>query len=144
MGALLNETFFLRSVQGRILAILIFFMTVSLLGSFFVTRTMSQRIISSEKANKLLLAASLLDFRLGERDYKDILVENGAENASREEQIAVLNRALSALGDSMTELYLDLGVGYYSPETDAGMDGHVSKPINIDEIYTALCKTLKS
>ena len=111
--------FFFHSVQGRIMAILLFFMTISLLGSFFVVRTMSQNIMSSEKANKLLLTAGLLDFQLGDRSYEDILLEHGAEDASREEKIAVLNRELSAFGDSMTEFYPDLGVGYYSLELEA-------------------------
>ena len=101
------------------MAILLFFMTISLLGSFFVVRTMSQNIMSSEKANKLLLTAGLLDFQLGDRSYEDILLEHGAEDASREEKIAVLNRELSAFGDSMTEFYPDLGVGYYSLELEA-------------------------
>ena len=111
--------FFFRSVQGRIMTILIFFMTVSLLGSFFVVRTMSQNIMSSEKAHKLLMTASLLDFQLGDRDYAGILLEKGMENATKEEKIAALNAELSAFGDNMTRLYPDLGVGYYSLELDA-------------------------
>jgi Signal transduction histidine kinase len=110
---------FLNSIQGRTMSILIFFMTISLLGSFFVVRTMSQNIMTSEKANKLLLTASLLDFQLGDRTYEDILVEKGMENASREEQIATLYAELSAFGDTMTDLYPDLGVGYYSLALDA-------------------------
>jgi len=113
------KRFLLHSVQGRILSILIFFMTISLLGSFFVVRTMSQNIMTTEKANKLLMIASLFDFQLGDQDYEDILIENGAENASREEKIAVLNAELSAFGDTMIELYPDLGAGYYSLELDA-------------------------
>jgi len=113
------KRFFLNSVQGRIIAIFLFFMTVSLLGTFFVVRTMSQNIMSSEKANKLLTTASLLDFQLGDRDYETILIENGAENSSREEKIAILNHELSAFGDAMTDLYPDLGVGYYSLELNA-------------------------
>jgi len=110
---------FFNSIQGRVVSILIFFMTISLLGSFFVVRTMSQNIMTSEKANKLLLAASLLDFQLGDRDYEDILIEKGMENASKEEKIATLYAELSAFGDSMTALYPDLGVGYYSLALDA-------------------------
>jgi len=113
------KRFFLNSLQGRFMSILIFFMTLSLLGSFFVVRTLSQNIMTSEKANKLLMTASLLDFRLGNQNYEDILVRNGMENASREGKIATLNAELSAFGDTMTELYPDLGVGYYSLELDA-------------------------
>ena len=113
------KRFFFHSIQGRIIFILLFFMTVSLLGTVFVVRYMSQEIMSSEKANKLAMTASLLDFELGSRDYDEILTENGAGNASREEKIAVLNRELSAFGDAMTARYPDLGVGYYSLELDA-------------------------
>ena len=113
------KRFFPKSVQVRIMSILIFFMTVSLAGSFFAVRTMSQSIMTSEKANKLLLTASLLDFQLGDRDYDSILRERGMENASREEKIAALSEELSAYGDTMTAKYPDLGVGYYSLELDA-------------------------
>ena len=111
--------YFLRSVQGRIMGILFIFMTVSLGGSWFVVRHTSQEIISSEKADKLLLTASLLDFQLGSRDFEGILVENGAEGASREEKIAVLNSELADFGDSMAALHPGLGVGFYSLELDA-------------------------
>ena len=111
--------FFLHSVQGRIISILLLFMTVLLIGTLFVVNYMSQKIMSSEKANKLLMTASLLDYQLGDRDYDSILIENKAENASREEKIAVLNRELSAFGDSLTDLYPDLGVGFYSLELEA-------------------------
>ena len=113
------KRFFLHSVQGRIMLILILFMTVSLVGTVFVVRYVSQQIISSEKANKLLMTASLLDSHLGDLDYQDILVKNGLENASKEEKIKILNQELSAFGDAMTELYPDLGVGYYSLELDS-------------------------
>ena len=111
--------FFLRSIQGRILAILLLFMTISLLGTWLIMRDMSQNIMTSEKSNKLLLTANLLDSQLGDRDYQDILAQYGVENASREEQIDALNRELTPLGEAMTNLYPALGVGYYSLVHDA-------------------------
>ena len=113
------KRFFFHSVQGKIISILLLFMTVSLLAMLFVVQYMSQRIISSEKANKLLMAAAFLDFELGERDYESILIENNAQDAAREDKIAVLNRVLSPLGDSVTKLYPDIGIGYYSLALDA-------------------------
>jgi len=110
---------FLNSVQGKIIAILIFFMTASLLSTLFVVRYLSQEIMTSEKENKLALVAGLLDFQLGDRDYNSILVENGAEDGTREEKIEVLNRELSSLGDALTKDYPGLGIGYYSLELDA-------------------------
>ena len=94
-------------------------MTVSLVGTWFVVRKMSQDVISMEKSNKLLLAANLLDFQLGDRDYEQILVENGAENASKEEKIALLNNELFGFGEVVTRLYPDIGIGYYSLDLDA-------------------------
>ena len=113
------KRFFLHSVQGKITFILILFMTISLLATLFVASYMSQQIMSAEKANKLLLAASTLDLMLGERSFNDILIENEAEDISNEEKIAVLNHELSDFGDSMTKLYPELGIGYYSLELDA-------------------------
>ena len=110
------KRFFLHSLQGRIILILLLFMTVSLFGTFVVVQTFSQRIMTSEKAGKLSQTASLLDFQLGDRSYESILIENGAENGSWEEKVAVLNSELSAFGDTLTDLYPDLGIGYYSLE----------------------------
>ena len=113
------KRFFFHSIQGRVIFIFLLLMTVSLLATIFIVQHVSQQIISSEKANKLLEAASLLDFHLGEKTYEDILAEHGAEDGTREEKIALLNRELSAVGDFMTTRYPDQGIGYYSLELDA-------------------------
>jgi len=94
-------------------------MTISLATSWFVISFTSQSIMTAEKGDKLLTIAGMLDISLGMRSYDDILIANGAEGATREEKIAVLNRALSAYGESLTAVYPDLGVGYYSLELDA-------------------------
>jgi len=99
--------------------ILLLFMTLSLAISWFVIRYTSQSIMSAEKGEKLLVAASMLDIMLGDRTYDNILAANGADGATREEKIAVLSRALSSLGERLTDYYPDLGVGYYSLELDA-------------------------
>ena len=117
-GVILVKRYFFNTVQGRVLMILLLFMTFSLATAWFVIRYTSQTIISTEKEEKLLAVASLLDFALGDRDYNDILAANGAENASQEEKLAVLNRELSALGENLATVYPDLGVGYYSLELD--------------------------
>ena len=111
--------FFLHSIQGKIISILLLFMTLSLVGSWLIISYMSQSIMSSEKQDKLLLTASLLDFELADRDYDSILAEHGAQDAPREEKIAVLNRELSAVGDALTSMSPGLGVGYYSLDLDA-------------------------
>ena len=99
--------------------ILLFFMTLSLAVSWFVISFTSQDIMSNEKEDKLLAVASLLDFALGNRSYDDILAAKGAQDASREDKIKLLNLELSAFGDSLTTAHPALGIGYYSLELDA-------------------------
>ena len=111
--------YFFRTITGRILLILLIFMTVSLATSWFIINFTSQSIMSSEKEGKLLVMASLLDYHLGDRSYNDILEASGAENTSSENKIAVLNLELSGLGEEMVKDNPDLGIGYYSLELDA-------------------------
>jgi Signal transduction histidine kinase len=113
------KRYFLNNIQGRVILILLMFMTISLLTSWFVISYTSQTIISSEKEEKLLAIASLLDFSLGERTYADILIENGAESMSREEKIEVLHNELASLGEVISAQYPSIGLGYYSLELDA-------------------------
>ena len=113
------KRYFLNTIQGRVMMILLLFMTVSLATAWFVIRFTSQSIMSAEKGEKLLTIAGTLDAALGDRTYESILVENGAQMASREEKIDVLNRVLSGFGENLAQKYPDLGIGYYSLELDA-------------------------
>jgi signal transduction histidine kinase/ActR/RegA family two-component response regulator len=111
--------FFWHSVQGKILTILLFFMTVSLVMSWGSIRYISQDIMASEKERKLMAFAKLLNAELGERDYDDILEARGAAGADREEKIAVLNEELKGVTDKIAAASYGMGAGYYSLELDA-------------------------
>ena len=113
------KRFFWHSVQGKILTILLFFMTVSLAMSWFFIRQMSQDAMTREKEQKLLALAQLLNTELGARDYGDILQEYGAAGAPREEKIAILNRELKGVTDKIAAAAPGLGAGYYSRDLDA-------------------------
>jgi signal transduction histidine kinase len=113
------KRFFLYSMQGKIIALLLLFMTISLGASWFTVHYTSQTIMTGEKEDKLMAFAAFLDINLGERGYDDILAEAGAQNASREEKIAVLNSQLRATADGVAAAYPGVGVGYYSRELDA-------------------------
>ncbi len=61
----------------------------------------------------------VLDARLEPGGYETLLRANGAENASREEKIAILNKALSKATDEVGLSAPGLGVGFYSQDLDA-------------------------
>jgi signal transduction histidine kinase/CheY-like chemotaxis protein len=107
------------SVQGKTIAVFLLFMTLFLVTSWFIIRYISQDIMTKEKEQKLLSTAVFLDIDLGDRGYNDILKAHGAQDAAREEKIAVLNRELSDVCDRLASAYTGLGVGYYSRELDA-------------------------
>jgi signal transduction histidine kinase len=113
------KRFFLYSIQGKIIALLLLFMTISLGASWYTVRYTSQTIMGGEKADKLLAFTALLDIDLGSRSYNDILAKRGALDAPREEQIAILNEELRGITDIVAAAYPGLGVGYYSRELDA-------------------------
>jgi signal transduction histidine kinase/AmiR/NasT family two-component response regulator len=113
------KRFFLYSTQGRIIASLLLFMTISLAASWFTLHYMTQKIMAEEKSEKLMAFAAFLDVNLGDRDYDDILAAHGAQDASREEKVAILNGELRAITDEAAAAYPGLGVGFYSRELDA-------------------------
>jgi signal transduction histidine kinase/AmiR/NasT family two-component response regulator len=113
------KRFFLHSIQGRIIALLLLFMTVSLVASWFTIHYATQTVLEDEKKGKLIAFASFLDIYLGDRTYDDILAERGASDATREEKIAALNAELKGITDEVAASSPGLGVGYYSRELDA-------------------------
>jgi signal transduction histidine kinase/ActR/RegA family two-component response regulator len=113
------KRFFLHSTQGRIIALLLLFMTASLAASWFTIHYATQTVLKEEKKGKLTAFANFLDIYLGDRTYDDILAEQGALDATREEKIAVLNAELKGITDEMAASSPGLGVGYYSRELDA-------------------------
>ncbi|MDR0656194.1 MAG: response regulator [Treponema sp.] len=93
-------------------------MSISLVMIRYISGYISYSVLG-EKEAKLLGIAVVLDKYLGDDTYDDILRRRGAESASREEKIAVLNRELAAVTDMVASAYTGLGLGYYSRELDA-------------------------
>ncbi len=99
----------------------VFFLLINIpfiIGGYIVTAQMRTMVIQ-EKEDKLLSLAGVLDARLGEGGFAAILEKSGKKNSSREEQIAVLNAALSDRTDEIGEAIPGLGIGYYSLALDA-------------------------
>lgn len=113
------KRYLLHSVQGRIISVLVIFITVMFLVSLYTINSATPTVMMEEKANKLLGIAKFQDTELGDRSYDDILAAAGALNASREEKITILNEALRDSTDKIASIYPDLGVGYYSLDLEA-------------------------
>jgi signal transduction histidine kinase/AmiR/NasT family two-component response regulator len=94
-------------------------MTVTAVFSLLIINSLNQSILYDEKGSKLLGITRQLDALLGEHGYEDILAAKGAANASREEQIAVLNEVLSVDTEMIAAVYPGLGLGYYDRALDA-------------------------
>jgi signal transduction histidine kinase/CheY-like chemotaxis protein len=110
---------FLYSIQGRIITILLLFMTLSLIASWFSVQYLSQKILMREKEQKLMSFTSLLDYHMQGQSYDDILAAHNATDASKEEKIAILNAELDAMTEAVALSSAGLGVGYYSLDLDA-------------------------
>jgi signal transduction histidine kinase/ActR/RegA family two-component response regulator len=110
---------FFYSIQGKIIFILLFVMTITFLTTWYMVRYVTQTILLEEKGSKLLGLTGLLNSRLGDDSYDDILQRNGAVSLSREEKIDILNRELRDVTDEVASAYPGLGIGYYSLELEA-------------------------
>jgi signal transduction histidine kinase/ActR/RegA family two-component response regulator len=110
---------FFYSVQGKIIIILLLFMTISLFVSWFTIRHISQAIMTTEKEQKLMAFTRILDIRLGARSYDDILEAYDASKKSHDEQIKVLNDKLKDLTDQVSAANPGMGIGFYSQKLDA-------------------------
>jgi signal transduction histidine kinase/CheY-like chemotaxis protein len=102
--------------------LLIVFLISMLTPFFYMTYMFKTNIEESmlrQKETYLFGFARYLDMRLGPGGYRAILEEHNALNASREEKIAVLNKALSGITDEAASALPKLGIGYYCREVDA-------------------------
>jgi signal transduction histidine kinase/CheY-like chemotaxis protein len=114
----MKKSGFLYSIQGKMFLIFLLFMGISFVTIWYISGYISRSVLG-EKQAKLLGVAVVLDKYLGNDTYDGILRREGAESASREEKIAVLNRELEAVTDMVAAVYSGLGIGYYSRELDA-------------------------
>ena len=110
---------FFHSLQIRTNLILVLCITLSFFSFWFSMRYLSDGITKSQREEKLFFAAGMLDFALGDRTYDSILYEYDMQDASKEAQIALLNRVLAKSCDEIAALHPGLGIGYYSRKLDA-------------------------
>ncbi len=104
----------------KILAALVICLGIPLFATWHVVQYINKDIFYEQKSNQLTSIAWMLNTKLGQGGYDDILRQAGAdEHTPREEKIAILNKALHADTDSVASLREGMGVGFYSQELDA-------------------------
>ncbi len=99
-----------------------------------------ENTLLTEKANKLSSLAHVLESMLDENGFDEILKDHNALNASKEEQIKILNQELTKVTNNVPSENSGLAVGYYSADFDAILayspseeyEGLVGTPIPID------------
>ncbi len=110
---------FRLSWQFKVSVILLLVVNVPFIFAARLGMEMVENALLSEKENKLLSIAHVLDTMLGPKGFDGILDQERALAASREDKIKILNRVLSQKSDSIIPEKSALGVGYYSKELDA-------------------------
>ncbi|WP_310601418.1 ATP-binding protein [Desulfobulbus sp.] len=107
------------SFQQKVLLLLVLLMNLPFLLTGYMAKSLMETTIMREKDAKLLAFTHILDARLDSGGYEAILRRHGAENASREKKIAVLNEELRGITDDVASSAPGLGIGYYSKDIDA-------------------------
>ncbi|SDF86513.1 ATP-binding protein [Sporolituus thermophilus] len=106
------------SLRSKLLLLMVIVVALPIVGAGYFMMVSAEDALVAEKQQKLFGAARLLDLHLT-GDYEDILRRHGAQSASRETKIAVLNRELAKFTDEVARAYPGIGVGYYSRDLDA-------------------------
>jgi len=107
------------SFQNKFLFTFLVLVNLPFVISAYLANNIAENALMQEKENKLFSLGGILVANLGDGGYEAILQARGAENASREEQIAVLNRELTEFTDLVSKSSPGLGIGYYSKKLDA-------------------------
>ncbi|MDR1048166.1 MAG: response regulator [Synergistaceae bacterium] len=113
------KRFFSVPFHYKVMLVIMLLMNVPFALTGYMTERVAERIVLEEKEEKLLSLARVLEARLEPGGFAAILRRHGAENASREEKIAILNEALRGVSDEVGHSSLGLGVGFYCREADA-------------------------
>lgn len=102
----------------RLIASVIVATVLPILITGMVLLQAAEQALLEEKKQKLIAITQQLDFALP-KDFDDLARTLGVENASREQKIERLNRALQPLTDRIAEEHPGVGVGYYAANLDA-------------------------
>ncbi len=105
--------------QHKVFLVLLLFMNVPFLITGYMAKNLAETFMLKEKEAKLIAMAHVLNTRLDQGGYDALLKERGTEHGSREEKVAVLNQALSAVTDEVIASLPGLGAGFYSRSLDA-------------------------
>ncbi|MDL2280189.1 response regulator, partial [Desulfovibrio sp. OttesenSCG-928-G11] len=109
----------LLSFQHKVLLALLLLINLPFWLAAYGGRALVEDALLEEKQGKLLALTRVLDSMLDPGGYEAILKRHGAEQAARDEKIALLNKALTEQTDTVGQSLPGLGVGYYSRELDA-------------------------
>ncbi|MDR1895149.1 MAG: response regulator, partial [Spirochaetales bacterium] len=113
------KRFFWYSFQGKILFSIVLCMTLFFGVTWYMVRYVSRDILLREKGDKLLGYAQVLATLFGPGTYDDILRSFGAENASWDEKVWLLNRELREITEQVAVASSGLGIGFYCWDLDA-------------------------
>lgn len=107
-----------KSLKSRLIILVILVAGLPiLLSDYYLVKTATQTMVV-EKQRKLFGAGKMLDaYLVG--TYEDILQKDGAQDASNETKIQVLNKELRQYTDQIAQAYPGIGVGYYSRDLDS-------------------------
>jgi two-component system sensor histidine kinase AtoS len=109
----------LKSWRGRLILMSLLIVNIPILVAGYAMKHNAEQSLLEEKKNKLAAVSRILDSRLGQDSFDAILRRHGAENATREEKIKILNSELSAMTDEIALSAPGLGAGFYSRDLDA-------------------------
>ncbi len=109
----------LLSFQTKIFLLLLICTNIIFFSATYVEMSLLEKTLMSKQQEHLMSTARLLDFLLGDDDFDTILHMHGADNASREDKIAVLHTALKDRTNMIANVQTGLAAGYYGKDLDA-------------------------
>jgi len=105
--------------HGKTIIILALCLSVPFIAIWYIVDDVNKNIFFEQKRENLLAFTKILDTQLAAGGYDEILSGADMLDASREEQIAELNKALRDITDDVAKASEGLGVGYYSRKLDS-------------------------
>ena len=106
----------LFGMRFRLMIILALAVAVPLIGSGYIIIDRAEQAMNLEKESKLYGIARILDASMV-GDFQSLL-PIGAENASHDEKVRLLNQKLSGITEKIVSENSGIGAGYYSKDLD--------------------------
>ncbi|MCL2661837.1 MAG: response regulator [Oscillospiraceae bacterium] len=105
--------------HSKTIIILALCLSIPFVAIWYIATYATKNIFYEQKGSNLMAFARVLDSQLAPGGYNELLAEAGMENASRDDKIEALNRALHDITDDVALSMPGMGAGYYSRELDA-------------------------